>query len=198
MMCPVAGATVEIQFKEIRLTRLPKIPAIWTTNGLARPPGTVPPGNAVNMPLVAPPRTRLEAEQWPILEQQDCKASPQTMTAFGAQLWSGGKQLFCGCGARGLIAFNLPVERTGRYRLELFATVAPDFGTYQVSINGQKVGSVVDGYGGNVRPANRISLGPVQLAAGNNRLQFQVTGKNPLSTGYYMGLDCVDLIPVSP
>lgn len=152
-----------------------------------------------NRPPEPPPTPiRLEAEQWPILEQQDCKAVQQPMTAFGAQLWSGGKQLFCGSGARGLIAFNLPVERAGRYRLDLFATVAPDFGTYQVSINGQNLGSVVDGFGRTVRPANRISLGPVQLAAGNNRLQFQVTGKNPLSTGYYMGLDCVDLIPVAP
>lgn len=189
------GMTIEVQFKEIRLTRLPKVPPIRITNA---PPAMFAP-SILPRPAVPLPRpVRLEAEQWPILEQQDCKASPQTMTAFGAQLWSGGKQLFCGSGARGLIAFNLPVERAGRYRLELLTTVAPDFGTYQVSINGQKVGSVVDGFGRTVRPANRISLGPVQLAAGNNRLQFQITGKNPLSTGHYMGLDCLDLIPVAP
>lgn len=183
-----AGMSIEVQFKEIRLTRLPKVPPVRITN---TPP--------IMVPVANPPRPiRLEAEQWLILEQQDCKASPQTMTAFGAQLWSGGKQLFCGSGARGLIALNLPVERAGRYRLELLTTVAPDFGMFQVSVNGQKLGPVVDGYGRTVRPANRISLGPVPLAAGNNRLQFQITGKNPLSTGYYMGLDCVDLNPAAP
>jgi len=137
----------------------------------------------------------IEAESLPIADKHDCDTSVQQMTPWGAAVWSGGAQLFCGCREGGSLTLLLPVKRAGRYSLDLYATRAPDFGLLRLSLDGRRLGPDFDAYAAEVQPSGRLSLGTLHLPAGDHRLRLEVVDKNGESTGYSFGLDCLDLQP---
>ena len=89
---------------------------------------------------------------------------------------------------------RLPVEKSGFYRIDLYATRAPDFGKFRVSLGSKPLGPVIDGYGQQVQPTGPIRLGTVRLEAGKVTLRFEVLDKNAASTGYAFGIDCLDFV----
>jgi len=119
----------------------------------------------------------------------------QDMSAWGSEQWSGGKQLFCGAGANqgSIIKLLLPVNKSGRYTFDLYATKAPDFSQIQTMIDGKQIGSIVDLYDPYVIPSGKISLGIIDLSAGTHELSFIVVGKNSASSNYSFGLDALSL-----
>lgn len=143
-------------------------------------------------------RTLLEAEALRVIESRDCALSIQSMAPWGADRWSGGRQLFCGSRPGSSVTFALPVGQAGRFRLDLSATRAPDFGTLRVFLDERLIGQPFEGYAADVTPVRSITLGTVYLAAGSHRLRFEVTGKHEASKGFYMGLDRVELVPAEP
>ncbi|MHB8764939.1 MAG: hypothetical protein ACYDA8_11480 [Deferrisomatales bacterium] len=86
------------------------------------------------------------------------------------------------------------VPEAGRYRVTLVHTVAPDFGTVRVLLEGRPVADF-DGYGAKVA-WRRLDLGELQLGAGPFELLFTVVAKNPASTAYCVGLDRLELQPL--
>jgi hypothetical protein len=150
-------------------------------------------GGGTPLPNNRSAQSPIEAESLPIADRRDCDTSVQQMAPWGAALWSGGAQLFCGCGEGSTVTMLLPVKTAGRYTLDLYATRAPDFGLVRLSLDGRRLGPELDAYAPEVEPSGRISLGAVHLAAGDHHLRFEVVGRNGRSTGYSFGLDCLDL-----
>jgi hypothetical protein len=141
------------------------------------------------------PLARFEAEALPVLAHERCDANSQDMGQFGGLLWSQGKQLFCAAQKDGFVVLGFTVSQSGRHRLRVLATAAPDFAKVRVSLDDKAVGPEFDLYSGRVCPAGSLELGVHDLSAGPHRLRFTAIGKNPASGGYLFGLDTVDLMP---
>jgi len=90
------------------------------------------------------------------------------------------------------VPFNVPAE--GTYELLLHHTVAPDFATFRVFLDGQQVADI-DGYAPSVAPRTR-TLGQRTLRSGRHDLIVTVFGKAPSSGGFLVGLDRLDMRPL--
>lgn len=140
------------------------------------------------------PTERFEAETLAVVSQEKCPVVPQKIPVWGGRMWSGGKQLYCKAGEGGSVDFEFQVNQAGRYRVRLFATAAPDFGTIRASIDGKSAQTDFDLYAGRVFPSGSLELGEYQLTAGKHTLEVSVVAKNPSSKNFYFGLDTLDLI----
>jgi hypothetical protein len=115
------------------------------------------------------------------------------MDGYGAGSWSGGAQLFCGAEQGAAVTLALPVESSGTYRLLLYATLAPDFGVVQCSLDGKPCGPPTDLFAPIVPPTGALEIGRVAHSAGIHRLRFEAVGKHSDSSGYHFGLDVIEL-----
>jgi hypothetical protein len=84
------------------------------------------------------------------------------------------------------------VEKNEPLRLLLNATKSYDFGTYQVSLNGVKLGGPRDFYSAKVA-SEEVHLLDFWPEPGPYTLRLECTGKNAQSSGYYCGLESVRL-----
>ncbi|HHY85596.1 MAG TPA: hypothetical protein GYA07_08700 [Verrucomicrobia bacterium] len=82
------------------------------------------------------------------------------------------------------IEFPIEVSDPGNYRLTLQFKSFPDRGTFQCSIDGEKVGPVVDMYGEAARYGLTADLGEKRLSAGAHVVRFTVAGQNERSSGF--------------
>jgi hypothetical protein len=127
-----------------------------------------------------------------VLEAEDLKVKAKTagdvpgqdMTPFG-DAWSGARQLWwVGGGPGAKLDLELPVKAAGTYALSAAFTKAGDYGTIQLTLDGDALGKPVDLY----EPAPRVIhtgdvlLGTATLAAGPHTLTVTITGKNEKST----------------
>jgi len=140
------------------------------------------------------PVERFEAESLAVLARDRCDTSPQDMGTWGGPMWSEGKQLFCRASKSGFVELSFAVRKTGRYRLRVLATAAPDFGKVRAALDGRPVGPVSDLYSGRVCPSGSLELGTHDLAAGPHRLRFTAVGRNAASTDVFFGLDAIELL----
>ncbi len=91
-----------------------------------------------------------------------------------------------------LIEVPLEVKEKEPLRLVLNMTTSYDFGKYQAYLNGVKLGDVIDLYSAEI--ANReVHLLDFWPDAGKYTLRLECVGKNPLSTGYFLGIESVRL-----
>ncbi len=77
-------------------------------------------------------------------------------------------------------------------RLLLSVTRADDYGIYQAYLNGVKIGPPLDFYSQDVSPWE-FHLLDFWPEPGEYTLRLECIGKNPLSRGYYLGLEAVRL-----
>ena len=145
-------------------------------------------------PRAEVPVARYEAEGMRVLESRRCATRVQDMKEWGGRMWSQGRQLYCGAQQNGVVVLAFSVPKTGRYRLRVLATAAPDFGIVRVALDGRPVGEPFDLYAGRVCPAGSLELGTIEIAAGPKRLRVTAVGKNTASQGFAFGLDAVDLL----
>lgn len=84
------------------------------------------------------------------------------------------------------------VKKKKPQRLLLVMTRSYDFGKYQAYLNGVKIGGVMDLYNKDVvtREYHLLDFWP---EPGNYTLRLECMGKNPQSTGYYLGIESVRL-----
>ena len=77
-------------------------------------------------------------------------------------------------------------------RLLLKMTRSYDFGKYQAHLNGVKIGGVMDLYSEDVatREYHLLDFWP---EPGDYTLRLECTGRNPRSTGHYLGIESVRL-----
>ncbi len=146
-----------------------------------------------------PTAHHFEAEDLVVQEINGTPPHVQDMTAFGPY-WGGGKQLlFNSTEAGQSFALDLPVASSGRYELRLFITRAQDFGKFRVSVAGRtepEVPLIIDGAGPGASRSNAIPCGRYDLKQGTNQIVFTVTGKGSASTGMFVGIDSLALVPV--
>ena len=152
-----------------------------------------------------PPVTRVrvfpdvhEAEHLRVVASQNCpRYSVQDMKAWGREHWSNGKQLLCEPRKGGFVELEVDVPQSGRYRLDVHFTKACDYGLVETSLDGRRVGPVFDGYNESVVPSGKVEYGTFELGEGPHRLRFTAVDKNAKSDNYWMGIDCVRLMPVN-
>ena len=138
----------------------------------------------------------IEFEDLTILET-NAYYTIQDMSGFNGGLWSNDKQIFFGSlSTNDYIEFNLYSTEAKNYDINLFLTKAPDFGIFDFTINGNNVLEKFDAFSRVVQPTERIGLGAIKLSKGTNRFRVIAKGKNPTSSNYKFGLDCIELIPV--
>lgn len=125
-------------------------------------------------------------------QASDGKLEAQPMTSWTSSTWSGGKQAFLyNKTVSDAVVTVFPwVEEGGTYALEGYFTVAGDYGKYKVTLNGTVLGTL-DFYNTSVKN-QKFDLGFATLKAGYNKLQFVSAGKNTSSSGYCLGIDCVN------
>jgi hypothetical protein len=119
----------------------------------------------------------------------------QDLYEFGPG-WSNDRQFFWQPTDVGETAtVDLPDQKAGTYELKVHLTKGPDYGIFQINLNGKDVGQPVDLYNTTVAPSDVIDLGPVTLQDGKPALKLTLTGKNPASTASFFGLDYLQLVP---
>ena len=138
----------------------------------------------------------IEFETMPIKMVDGVSTAVHDMAHYGGHQWSNDRYLFVDASNEGTgITFNLPISTTARYALDLYLTRYFDFGILQLTLDGKKYGALIDLYAPQATPTGRIPLGGFDLSAGTHELGFRVVGKNPASTKYSFGLDCLTLTP---
>ena len=154
-------------------------------NRLFAPPG---------MPTRGPRNGRYEAERKGLVKIAGVpigRTRPQNMREFGDQ-WSGNAQLFWRCpkAERELtVSFNVTGTASG---LSFGFTKAPDYGTFEVSLDGKKIGENVDLFDPKVVHTVH-NVKDLKTRAGRHTLRFKCVGKNERSTRHFFGLDYIDV-----
>ncbi|HEX4083595.1 MAG TPA: glycoside hydrolase family 172 protein [Chthoniobacteraceae bacterium] len=111
-------------------------------------------------------------------------------------IWRGGKQLFWKSSRGDDLDLPFTVPLAGKYQVILHCTEAPDYGTFQFSLDGRQIGDAVSFYCGNLALSNPTDLGVRDLSSGRHNLQIQCTGKAEDSSNTFFGLDYIQLIPL--
>ena len=113
----------------------------------------------------------------------------QDMASYGD--WSAGRHLWFRPDApvAYTMRFDVPQAIAGPYTCELWYTRAPDYGTVELWLNGEKAGAW-DGYNADGVVRDK-TLGLATLKTGENVLEVRITGKNEKSAGYLAGIDCL-------
>jgi hypothetical protein len=141
----------------------------------------------------------LEAEGLKVKARTGGEPTIQDMGPFG-DAWSGNQQLFwVGVKPDARLDLELPVKTAGTYALSAGFTRAGDYGNVQLALDGQPLGKPLSLY----EPAPRVvhtealALGQATIAAGNHTLSLTITGKEPRSSNYLVGMDWIKLTPLS-
>jgi len=89
---------------------------------------------------------------------------------------------------------EIPFEVTKKEPLRLLvnATKSYDFGRYQISLNGVKIGEPVDFYNASI-VNEEVHLLDFWPEPGRYTLRLECVGRNPASQGYYLGIESVRL-----
>jgi len=88
------------------------------------------------------------------------------------------------------------VAKEGQYQLEAALTMARDYATVQLSLDGKPLGDPIDLYNyPHVVTTGVLDLGQHRLAAGTHQLGVKIVGANRAATaGYRVGIDYERLI----
>ena len=95
------------------------------------------------------------------------------------------------------VEIPLVVKRKEPLRLLLNMTRSYDFGRYQASLDGIKLGEPIDLYSGEIS-GEEFHLLDFWPEPGRYTLRLECAGKNPHSSGYYMGIESVRLRDAGP
>jgi hypothetical protein len=94
-------------------------------------------------------------------------------------------------GNRFTLRFEVP--EGAEYALSAVFTTAPDYGIYELFVDGRRIGERFDGYSAAVARSQPVSLGRLALAEGSHTLTVTVPDKNAASTGFHAGVDYLEL-----
>jgi len=139
----------------------------------------------------------LEAEDLKVKARTAGDLPNQDMLPFG-DAWSGGRQLWWLVHQPGAkLDLELPVKTAGTYSLSAAFTRAGDYGIVKLAVDGEPLGKAIDLYA--PAPAvihtGDVPLGMTTLSAGTHILSITLTGRNPRSADYLVGMDWIKLTP---
>lgn len=137
-------------------------------------------------------------------EKIDAEADPdvvkmvQPMDGFGHNRWSGDGQLFCKLPKRGKVSLFFQSEQKAEGELSGYFTLAPDYGIFEISLNGHPILKQFDMHAPTVVPSGKVSLGRVALKNGPNKLEFRlVGGEGRIPEPEFsaaLGVDCLSFV----
>ncbi len=141
----------------------------------------------------------IEAEDLKVLSTSSGKTAVQEMKGFAKDRWSDGKQLFWNGGKPGErleLEFVAPEE--GEVAVVMAFTMAADYATVQVEIDGKPLGDPLDLYNyPDVISSGELTLGKWKFEAGPHKLAIAIVGANPAAIPAHMvGLDYIRLSKV--
>jgi hypothetical protein len=88
----------------------------------------------------------------------------------------------------------IPVKKDGNHKMIIQTTKAANYGTVQLSLDGERCGEPLDLYHQGVIPTGPFNLGVHELNKGDHRLRLEIVGANEKAANAYMiGLDYVKL-----
>ncbi len=136
----------------------------------------------------------IEGEKLKILGKTAGQTLEQEMTGFEGK-WSNDAHLWwTGAKPGDKLDLALPVGKTGKYKIGLQLTKAPDYGIVQLYLDGQKLSGPIDLYHESVIPTGLLALGSQDLKAGDHKLTVEIVGANDKAIkGYMFALDYVKL-----
>ena len=138
-------------------------------------------------------RYALEGESLPITGEEASNHCVQGIDGASAEA-----HLWCRPIAPGAwIEVEVPVAQAGQYHVRVVYTTSLDYGLVQAYLNGEQAGDPVDTFATRIVPGLVSDLGVHKLAAGPLKMRFEVIGKSERSPGYFFGVDCVELEPVT-
>jgi len=122
----------------------------------------------------------------------------QGMDAWPSQ-WSGDAQGWWQATAAGqTLDVALSAPEAGEYEIVGYFTRAKDYGNVRFQVNGAELPTELKGFNATVVASGPVVLGRATLKAGENTLTMQVTGKDARSSGYFLGLDGIQLKKPAP
>lgn len=90
------------------------------------------------------------------------------------------------------IELPFKVANAGKYDLKLTTTHDKDYGVYDVLIDGKVILPKLDLYAAEQSLLPHVAKA-AELAAGDHTLTFKNVGKADASTGYFLGVDVMEL-----
>lgn len=138
----------------------------------------------------------LEGENLKVLRIGSGRHWIQDMSGFPGD-WSGDAQLIWTEGKPGdEIEIGFSASQDGRAKLFASFTKAPDYGVFELSVDGRVLKPELDLFDEQVGRTDEISLGIVDLAPGGHILKVKALGRNPKAKGGWagdclFGLDCL-------
>ncbi|MFP6575016.1 MAG: PVC-type heme-binding CxxCH protein, partial [Pirellulaceae bacterium] len=142
----------------------------------------------------------IEAEKMKIVGQPPGRARSQVMSKFSGDTWSGAGQLWWTDAKPGdRLTLELPVDKAGRYDLEVVLSRARDYGIVQLLLDNQPLGGPIDLYNSpQVITTGVLTFGPLEITPGKRQFTIQIVGSHPKAIkSYMMGLDYVRLQPAA-
>ncbi|MBC8352089.1 MAG: VCBS repeat-containing protein [Planctomycetes bacterium] len=139
----------------------------------------------------------LEGESLKIVGKTAGEARSQGMGNFSKDRWSDVDHLWwTGAKPGDRLDLEVPVEKAGRYSVEIVFTRARDYGIAQLSIDDAPLGGPIDLYNApDVITTGVLSYSDIELAAGKHKLGIEITGAHPKAAKSYMiGLDYLRLV----
>ncbi|MEC9091305.1 MAG: PSD1 and planctomycete cytochrome C domain-containing protein [Planctomycetota bacterium] len=138
-----------------------------------------------------------------MLEGEDIKVTDNTggrqVTQNLGPKWSGGKQLFWTAGKPQVeLKFEISIANAGEYGFHLGITKAPDYGIFQVLVDGKPLGNQVDGFHPTVLRDAKKEVGTVALTKGKHLISLKTIGTHPQANPkqYMVGIDFLELVPI--
>lgn len=154
-------------------------------------PPLPPPGYRIPLTQITPTNL-IEAENLPLLTgtipAEVCDVSTL------APDWSGGRHLLLRTGIGSVFDMRLRNMFESGYTLNLYYSTGPDFGDVAISCQGQPIGEI-HGYSPTLSAGGKVTLPDLTPWYGVLNFQMKVTGKSPLSAGYLVGLDGLEILP---
>ncbi len=108
--------------------------------------------------------------------------------------WSAGKHLLIHADSGSVITMKLERMFESGYQIDLYFSKGADFGEIEIC-HQQKIIGKFNGYSPLLQAGGKISLTNILPVYGKIELQIKVAGKDPISSGYSIGFDGIDIIP---
>lgn len=149
-------------------------------------------------PNIFPEGTVWEAEALEPKSSGGTVSLVQEMEGFGSHRWSNESQIFAKFPKRGGLRFQIRSEEASGGNLYGYFTVAPDYGVFDISLNGRSLKQNLDLQAPFVAPSGKILLGRIELKKGINTVDFKLTGGEGRLPGpgsaVAFGLDCLSFV----
>ena len=119
--------------------------------------------------------------------------SAQTLHNIG---WSRNTQAFWTNGGEGdelTLTFLMKEGESGVFNVKAALTLSHDYAIVAISLNGKQVLPRFDAYNPTVI-YKTVDFGKCNIKDGENVIKVKILGKNPKSTRYFFGLDCIEIL----